>query len=198
MERPEEPRIVVVGASWGGLSALGRLIAGLPADFACPLVVVQHRSRDAGNLLAELLQDSTPLHVCEVEDKDPIEPGHVYVAPPDYHLLVDGPHFSLTVDPHVRYSRPSIDVTFLSAADSYGARTIGVVLTGANDDGAKGLRRIADRGGFAIVQDPASAESPIMPRAALRVVSEAHVVPLDEIAATLARITTRPAHRRRA
>lgn len=181
MERPEERRIVMVGASWGGLSALGRLIAGLPADFPFPLVVIQHRSRDAGNLLAELLQDSTPLHVCEVEDKDPIEPGHVYVAPPDYHLLVDGPHFSLTVDPHVRYSRPSIDVSFTSAAGSWGARAVGVVLTGANEDGALGLQRIVERGGVGVVQDPATAEIPTMPAAARALVPTAHVLAVEAI-----------------
>jgi two-component system, chemotaxis family, protein-glutamate methylesterase/glutaminase len=180
-ERPAERRIVVVGASWGGLSALGRLVAGLPADFPFPVAVIQHRSRDAGNLLAELLQDSAALHVCEVEDKDPIEPGQVYVAPPDYHLLVDGPYFSLTVDPHVRYSRPSIDVTFTSAAASWAAQAVGVVLTGANEDGALGLRRIVERGGTAVVQDPATAEIPTMPAAARALVPTARVLPVEEI-----------------
>ena len=190
--------IVVVGTSWGGLNALSTLVAGLPASFDVPMVIVQHRSRDLESLLAAFLQERTSLPVCEIDDKAPLVAGHIYLVPPDYHALLEEGFFSLTTDAPVKFSRPSIDVTFLSAADSYGARTIGVVLTGANDDGAKGLRRIADRGGFAIVQDPASAESPIMPRAALRAVSEAHVVPLHEIAATLVRITTRPAHRRRA
>lgn len=177
--------IVVVGTSWGGLSALSAVVAGLPSTFALPIVVVQHRSRDAAGLLAELLQVRTRLCVEEVDDKRPILPGHVFIAPPNYHLLVERGFFSLTTDAPVRYSRPSIDVTFASAADEYGARTIGIVLTGANEDGALGLRRVADRGGLAIVQDPATAESAIMPQAALRLVPQALAVPLERIAGKL-------------
>jgi two-component system chemotaxis response regulator CheB len=174
--------IVVIGTSWGGLNALSQVVAGLPATFALPLVVVQHRSPDAPGFLAELLQTRTGLCVVEVDDKRPIVAGHVYVAPSNYHLLIEHGFFSLTTDAPVRYSRPSIDVTFISAADEYGRRTVGVVLTGANDDGALGLKRIADRGGYAIVQDPATAEGGAMPRAALRAVPKARVVPLDRIA----------------
>ena len=174
-------RIVVVGTSWGGLHALTVLVRGLPADFALPLAVVQHRSKDSDGLLAQILQDETELRVSEVEDKEPIESGHVYVAPPDYHLLVDGAYFSLTVDPPVRFSRPSIDVTFISAASACGAATVGVVLTGANEDGALGLRRIAERGGHAVVQDPASAEIATMPAAARRAVPSAMVLRLEEM-----------------
>jgi len=177
--------IVVVGTSWGGLSALSTVISGLPATFALPIVVVQHRSPDAPGFLAELLQTRTGLCVVEVDDKRPIAAGHVYVAPPNYHLLVDRGFFSLTTDSPVRYSRPSIDVTFVSAADEYGRRAIGVVLTGANEDGALGLKRIADRGGYAIVQDPDTAEGPMMPRAALRTVPTARVLRLDRIASQL-------------
>jgi two-component system chemotaxis response regulator CheB len=177
--------IVVVGASWGGLSALSKLVGSLPADFRVPVAVVQHRSRHADNLLASLLQDETPLRVVDVEDKEPLLPQTVYIAPANYHMLVEKGHLSLTTDPMVRFSRPSIDVTFLSAADMYLGSTIGVVLTGANDDGARGLRHIVDRGGRAIVQDPATAESPVMPLAALRFVPEATVVPLDGIAERL-------------
>ena len=174
--------IVVIGTSWGGLHALSRVVAGLPATFALPLVVVQHRSPDAAGFLAELLQMHTGLHVVEVDDKRPITAAHVYVAPANYHLLIEQGFFSLTTDAPVRYSRPSIDVTVMSAADVYGRRTVGVVLTGANEDGALGLKRIADRGGYAIVQDPETAEGTAMPRAALRTVPQAHVVPLDHIA----------------
>ena len=177
--------IVVVGASWGGLAALSRVIGDLPADFEVPIAVVQHRSRNADNLLASLLQDVSPLRVLDVEDKEPLAGRTVFVAPANYHLLVERGHFSLTTDPLVRFSRPSIDVTFISAADTYGSEAIGVVLTGANDDGARGLRRIVDRGGRAVVQDPASAESPVMPLAAQRTVPEASVVPLTGIAEQL-------------
>ena len=181
--------IVVVGASWGGLNALSRLVADVDAGFPLPIAVVQHRSKESDHLLGQLLQDRTALRVKEVEDKDPIAPGHVYVAPPDYHLLVDlledGPHFALSVDPPVRYSRPSIDVAFVAAADAFGARVIGVVLTGANEDGAVGLRRIVDRGGYAIVQDPATAEIRTMPQAALTAVPNAEVLPLAGIGGRL-------------
>lgn len=178
--------IVVVGTSWGGLSALRTLIAGLPGDFALPVVVVQHRHRDSGHMMSTLLQESTPLCVCEVEDKSPIQRGNVYIAPADYHLLIDGRQLALSLDAPVRYSRPSIDVTFESAADAYGARAIGVVLTGANADGSAGLRRIADRGGLAVVQRPDEAESSTMPAAALRSVPTARVLPLAEIPGFLA------------
>ncbi len=177
--------LVVMGMSWGGLHALSSILRRLPATFALPIAVVQHRSKDATSLLGELLQDCTPLRVREVEDKDPVEPGGIFLAPPDYHLLVEEGHFALSVDPPVRFSRPSIDVTFNSASDSYGPRVAGVVLTGANDDGARGLRCIAERGGVAIVQAPQSAESAIMPMAALRLVPQAEVLPLDGIAARL-------------
>jgi len=178
--------IIVVGTSWGGLSALHQLIAGLPSDFAIPVVAVQHRHRQSGQMLTTLLQDRTSLGVCEVEDKAPIRAGNVYIAPPDYHLLIDRGFFSLSTDEPVHYSRPSIDVTFFSAADTYGDRSVGVVLTGANADGSRGLKRIADRGGLALVQSPDTAESATMPAAAIRAVPSARVLTIQEIAATLA------------
>ena len=178
--------IIVVGTSWGGLSALHQLIAGLPRDFAIPVVAVQHRHRQSGQMLTSLLQDRTSLGVCEVEDKAPIRAGNVYIAPPDYHLLIDRGFFSLSTDEPVHYSRPSIDVTFFSAADTYGDRSVGVVLTGANADGSRGLKRIADRGGLAFVQSPATAESPTMPSAAIRAVPSARVLTIQEIAMALA------------
>lgn len=194
----EDASIVVVGASWGGLAALNCLISGLPANFDAPVVVVQHRSRHADNLLAGLLQDVTPLQVVEIEDKEPLVPASVYVAPANYHVLVEDGHLSLTTDPLVRFSRPSIDVTFFSAADTYLESTIGVILTGANDDGARGLRHIVDRGGRAVVQDPATAESPVMPHAAQRAVPEAEVVPLERIADHLVQmVSPKRAHSRK-
>lgn len=177
--------IVVVGTSWGGLLALRELIVGLPDHLGLPIVVVQHRHRQSDHLLTTLLQDDTPLGVCEVEDKAPILAGNVYVAPADYHLLVEPGFFSLSMDEPVRYSRPSIDVMFESAADAYGAHAIGVVLTGANADGAAGLRRIVDRGGIAFVQLPQTAESAAMPTAAIHAVPEARVATIAEIAAAI-------------
>lgn len=185
-----EIAIAVVGASWGGLAALSKLVKALPHEFPIPMAVVQHRSRHADDLLASLLQEVTPLRVVDVEDKEPFAPGTVYIAPANYHLLVDKGHFTLTTDPMVRFSRPSIDVTFTSAGDAYPNATLGVVLTGANDDGSRGLRHIMDRGGRAIVQDPVTAESPIMPSAAIRAVPEAEVLTLDRIASRLVELTT--------
>jgi two-component system chemotaxis response regulator CheB len=173
--------IVMVGTSWGGLAALRTLVTGLPESLAMAVAIVQHRHKDSDHLLRTLLQERSALTVCEVEDKMPIEHGTVYVAPPDYHTLIEPGHFALSTEAPVRFSRPSIDVAFSSAADSYGHRTVGVVLTGANRDGAEGLRLISDRGGLALVQDPVTAESPTMPRAAAQAVPRARVMPLEEI-----------------
>ena len=176
-----ELAVACVGASWGGLAALTELVAALPKTFPLPVAVVQHRSRHADNLLAGLLQDVAHLRVIDVEDKEPLEPGTIYIAPANYHMMVEKGHLSLTTDPLVRFSRPSIDVTFMSAADAYPGATLGIVLTGANDDGSRGLRHIVDRGGKAIVQDPATAESATMPLAATRAVPEAEILPLSAI-----------------
>jgi two-component system chemotaxis response regulator CheB len=165
-----------------------KVLVGLPQRFDVPIIVVQHRHRDSDHLLVSLLQEHTKLRVLEVEDKTEIEPGTVYVAPPDYHVLVDRASLALSTDEPVRYSRPSIDVTFESAADAYTASSIGVIMTGANDDGSRGLKRIADRGGRAVIQDPTTADSAVMPAAALRAVPNAAVVKLDDIGAYLGRL----------
>jgi two-component system chemotaxis response regulator CheB len=181
-----QPRfdLIAVGASAGGLTAVCSLLRELPDDFAIPIGVVQHRARESA-LLAELLQDCTALRVLEVEDKQPIEPAHVYVAPPDYHMLVDHGTFALSVEDLVLFSRPSIDVFFDSAADAFGAGVIGVVLTGANRDGSNGLRNIVARGGLGYVQDPATAEVDAMPNFARAAVPQARVLPVEQIAQEL-------------
>jgi two-component system, chemotaxis family, protein-glutamate methylesterase/glutaminase len=145
------------------------------------VTLVQHRHKDSEQLLQALLQERSAMTVCEVEDKMPLHQGRIYVAPADYHTLVEPGHFSLSTEAPVRFSRPSIDVTFLSVADSYGHRAVGVVLTGANADGSEGLRRISDRGGIAIVQDPETAESPLMPAAAVKAVPRARVMSIEDI-----------------
>jgi two-component system chemotaxis response regulator CheB len=186
--------ITVVGTSWGGLAALRELVSCLPEDLPIPVVLVQHRHKMSDDALPRLLQDRTPLDVCEAEDKMPIEGGHVYVAPADYHLLVEPDnYFTLSVEEPVRYSRPSIDVTFTSAADVFGARTIGVIMTGANADGAAGLKRIAERGGVALIQEPVTAESPAMPEAALRAVPNARVMVLKQLGAAITDLASLPA-----
>ena len=177
-------KLVVIGVSAGGLHAVGTILRGLPADFPVPIVVVQHRAKES-TALASVLQECTPLRVCEIEDKMAIEAGRVYIAPPDYHVLVEDGYLALSVDAPVTYSRPSIDVLFDSAADELGDGVIGVVLTGANHDGAAGLRSIVRRGGKALVQSPESAEMSTMPRAALSAVPQAIVVPLSEVAKRL-------------
>jgi two-component system chemotaxis response regulator CheB len=196
-ERSAAAPLVVIGASWGGLHAVSLILAGLPKAFDTPVAIVQHRAKESDGLLVGLLQSTTSLQVCDVEDKEPIRAGHVYVAPPDYHLLVDDGHFSLSLDAAVRYSRPSIDVALASAAESCGAAAVGVLLTGANDDGARGLRRIVDRGGRALVQDPATAEVRTMPEAGLRALADAPrdrwgTVPLTELAARIAALAGSP------
>ena len=189
--------ITVVGTSWGGLAALRELVSCLPVDLPVPVVLIQHRHKMSDEALPRLLQDRTPLNVCEVEDKMPIEPGRVYVAPADYHLLVEPEsYFTLSMEEPIRYSRPSIDLTFTSAADAFGEKTIGVVLTGANADGAAGLKRIAERGGAAIVQEPVTAESPTMPAAALEAVPKARVMVLSEIGSAIAQLAALPDQRR--
>ena len=181
--------IVGIGTSWGGLAALTKLLSGLPGDFSVPVVVVQHRSSDSDRLLADLLQDTTDLTVSEVEDKDPLTPGTVHIAPANYHVLIDDGFLSLTLEEPVRFSRPSIDVMFTSAADAYGSGTIGVVLTGANDDGARGLSDIVKRGGRALVQDPRTAEIAVMPYAAVKAVPSAEVLPLEAMAPRLVQLS---------
>ena len=178
------PELVVVGTSWGGLDALGRLLSDLPPEFEPPVVIAQHRHPDSQlGPLVHLLQQKTRRAVVEAEDKLAIEPGHVYVAPPDYHLLVERGSLALSVDDRVRFARPSIDVLFESAADAYGDGVIGIILTGANDDGALGLARIKERGGIAVIQDPAEATRRAMPDAAIATTAADAILPLEEIGA---------------
>ena len=178
-------RIVVIGTSLGGLHALETLLGGLPASFPVPVAIVQHRSYQSGSSLATALQRHTPLRVREPHDKERILPGRVYLAPADYHLLVDGEAFALSTDGPVSYARPSINVLFEAASDSYGAGVIGVVLTGSNSDGTHGAIKIKQRGGTVVVQEPRTAESPEMPAAVLAATPVDGVMPLREIAAFL-------------
>lgn len=176
-----------------------KLLGDLPAGFSIPIVVVQHRSKDSDLLLVRLLQDATELKVCEIEDKDGLCSGTVHVAPANYHVLVESGYFSLSVEEPVRYSRPSIDVMFTTAADSYGPGAIGVILTGANEDGSRGLAHIVSRGGRGLIQDPKTAEIPIMPEAAIKAVPTAEVLPLEKLGPRLIALSEeRPKVARRA
>jgi two-component system chemotaxis response regulator CheB len=176
--------LVAVGASWGGLAAFGKLLASLPGPLDTPFALAQHRAADGPEgALRSLLQVSSPMPVVEAEDKLPILKGHVYVAPADYHLLVERGAFALSTEERVQFSRPSIDVLFESAADAYGEGVVGIILTGANEDGARGLARIKDAGGVAIVQLPGEAERRAMPDAAIALTVADAVLPIEEIGA---------------
>jgi len=179
-------RVVVIGSSWGGLHALHQVLEALPADLPAAVCIAQHRAPDDEEAaLAGLLARGCALTVRDADDKDELRDGEVLLAPPDYHLLVESGTVALSVDEPVRFSRPSIDVLFNSAADAYRERVIGVILTGSNADGAEGLARIRSRGGHALVQDPTTAERAEMPLAALAA-TDAMVVPLDELGERLA------------
>jgi two-component system chemotaxis response regulator CheB len=174
--------LIVVGASWGGLRAVGAFLEGLGPQKSAAVVIAQHRSSASGDELAQLLQEHTELPLRDAEDKDQVVPGTVLLAPKDYHLLIEaGGTVALSTEERVQFARPSIDVLFESAAAAYGEKCVGVVLTGANEDGAAGLARIKELGGVAIVQDPASAERAEMPAAAIAATVADVVLPLEQI-----------------
>lgn len=177
--------IVVVGASTGGLNALQTLLSGLLAGFSMPMVIVQHRGKDFEIGLTQFLGERCPLPVTEPEDKETVLPGHAYLAPRDYHLMVENGSFALSTEPPVAFARPSIDVLFESAAEEYKESAIGVILTGANQDGARGLAEINARGGLTLVEDPASAACSEMPEAAIARTKVDLILPLREIAPCL-------------
>lgn len=184
-------RAVVIGVSAGGLDALTVLLPGLPEEFPLPVVVVQHLLPGSGGYLVESLDQKCALAVKEAEEKEALRPGCIYIAPPDYHLLVEWDEtLSLSIDEKVHCSRPSIDVLFESAAYAWSSGVIGVILTGASADGAKGLALIKERGGMTIVQDPATAEQPIMPRAAIEATQVDYVLGLEEIGEKLIQLGT--------
>ena len=174
--------MVVIGASYVGLSALQTLLPELAPEFPLPVVVVQHRRKEADDGLCEYLRRRSRLPLTEPNDKEKVEPGRVYLAPRDYHLMIEKSIFALSTESPVGYARPSIDVLFETAADVYRERIIGVILTGANRDGARGLAKIKALGGLALVQDPQSAESSAMPEAAIAASPVDKILPLAEIA----------------
>lgn len=176
-------RAIVIGASAGGVQALSHILPALPADFPSPVLVVVHVPPGKDNTLVELFARKCAAPVKEAEDKEPLRAGTIYFAPPDYHLLVEtADALALSTDEVVNHSRPAIDVLFETAADAFGAALTGIVLTGANQDGAQGLKAVGDAGGVAIVQDPATAEVAAMPEAALHAFPAAKVMDLDAIA----------------
>lgn len=182
-------RAVVIGASAGGLEALREVLSCLPMDFPLPLLVVQHLGVDSDDFLASWLNQRCAIKVKEAEDKEPAAPGTAYLAPANYHLLMeDDGSLALSLEDWVNFSRPSIDLLFESAAEAYGKGLIAVVLTGANDDGSRGLAAVKRSGGLAVVQDPARAEFPVMPRAAIQATQVDFVLPLPAIGRFLANL----------
>lgn len=177
---------VVIGSSAGALEALGVILPGLRPDFPLPIFIVVHVPAGKRSVLAEIFAAKCPLRVVEAEDKEPVIPGSVYFAPPDYHMLMENKRtIALSNEEEVLFSRPSIDVSFESAADIWGEQLIGIVLTGANHDGANGLRAIVRAGGSAIVQTPESAYARAMPDAAIAACPTARVLSLPDIATYL-------------
>ncbi len=187
--KPASFEVVAVGASAGGLDALRRILAPLPANFPLPLLIVQHLAPQHASLLAQILGRHTQLSVKEAEDGEILAPGHVYIAPPSRHLLV-APEGTLELSSagRVHFSRPSVDTLFESVARHYGCHGIAIVLTGAGKDGAAGLRAVKNAGGLTIVQDPRTAEYSSMPDSALATQSATHVLPLDRIPALLVEV----------
>lgn len=178
----ENYEAIVIGASWGGMSAIIRILSDLPEDYPIPVIVILHRLRNVKSSLIQLVDDKVKINVYEVEEKEHVEPGKVYIAPANYHLLLENDFtFSLCNSAPVKYSRPSIDVFFESAARVYKDKLIGILLTGANSDGAEGLKYIKEKGGIVIVQDPDEAEVNTMPLAAITTVPDCNILTLSEI-----------------
>ncbi|MCL9682710.1 chemotaxis protein CheB [Legionella maioricensis] len=173
-------QLLVIGASIGGSKAITAILKELPRDFPVPIAIVLHRAKNV-DTLSGFFQKNCVLKVLEVEDKMMLQKGYVYLAPADYHLIVDKNYFSLSLDELVHFARPSIDVLFESAADSFRAKVIGLLLTGSSSDGAEGLLLIKQAGGYTIVEDPKTAESKIMPEAALELQAASQVLALDKI-----------------
>jgi len=177
--------LIVIGASWGGLDALSTILSPLPSDFPLPILIVQHRPRNpvGSEFFIEVLSRYCQLSVLEPDDKEHIETGNIYLAPSNYHLLVEHKGaLALSNDEPVHYSRPSIDLLFESAAESYQQSVIGIILTGANQDGAAGLKIIKEKGGYTLAQDPTTAEVDTMPLAAIAAAKPDMILPLKDIA----------------
>lgn len=192
MAEKKQYKAVVIGVSAGGLEALKQILPKLQKGLSFPVLIVQHLSKESESYLPQHFDMQCSMEVKEAEDKEPIKNGTIYFAPPDYHLMVEYDHsIALSIDPRVNYSRPAIDVLFDSAADVYTDKLIGIVLTGANSDGAEGLARIERYGGLTIVQDPKTAHTETMPMAALQATHVDHILPLEEIGEFLNKLSSK-------
>lgn len=189
MTKPRKYEAIVIGTSAGGLQALKRILPSLPYNYPLSVLIVQHISPLSDNYMSQMLNDISKVNVKEADEKEKILPSTVYIAPPDYHMLVENDKtISLSVEEKVNYSRPSIDVLFETASEAFGDKLIGIILTGANPDGAKGLKTIKDAGGLTIVQSPNDAESKTMPEAAINITKPDYIFSIDEIITFLTQI----------
>ena len=180
---------IVIGVSSGGMNALKIIFSALPVDFNIPIIIVQHIGVHSDSQWIKLLNEKSPLDIKEADEKEKIEKGKIYIAPPNYHLLIEKDKtFSLTIDERVNFARPSIDVLFESAAEAYKDKLIGIVLTGSNHDGTKGIKRIKECGGLAIIQDPKTAESAYMPKSAIAAIVPDYILSLEALVALLIKI----------
>lgn len=193
MESKNKYDAIVVGASAGGLYAMISILQPLPANYPIPIIVVQHRAKDEQSLLEEVLQQKCHIRIKQADEKEKIQPGFVYFAPPNYHLLVESNGtFSLSYDVPVNHSRPSIDVLFETAADVFKQGLLGIVLTGANKDGAQGMKKIRALGGTTIAQQPATADYPEMPQSAINTGAIQHILTPEAIGSFLLDYMNRP------
>ncbi len=173
---------IVIGVSSGGMNVMKIMFSLLPKEFSIPIIIVQHMSAHSDGEWIKILNDKSGLNMKEADEKEKIGKGNVYIAPPNYHLLIERDKtFSLTIDERVNFARPSIDVLFESAAEAYKNKLIGIVLTGSNNDGTKGIKRIQECGGLTIIQNPETAESAYMPRSAISVIQPDYILSLQEI-----------------
>lgn len=180
---------IVIGVSSGGMNALKFVFSALPASFAIPIIVVQHVGSRSDNHWIDILNDISKLTIKEADEKEKITAGNAYIAPANYHLLIEKDKtFSLTIDERINFARPSIDVLFESAAEVYKTRLIGIVLTGSNSDGTAGIKKIKEYGGLTIIQNPETAEAPQMPASALSAIKPDHVLSLQDITDLLLKI----------
>jgi two-component system chemotaxis response regulator CheB len=185
-------KAVVVGSSAGGIRALENLLAPLPNDFPLPIIVVQHLHPESESYLPKILATRCALPVKQAEEREIIQSGRVYIAPPNYHLLIEEDHsFSLSLEPPVRYARPSVDVMFETAVYAYRDKLIGIILTGANDDGSYGVKKLKQMGGYVIVQDPKTAEAEAMPKAAIAAAKVDKILPIEQVGIYLLQLVNR-------
>ncbi len=192
MQRKSPYKAIVIGSSAGGINALTKVLSVLPADFPLPIVIVQHLHPESGHHLPHILGTKSALKIKQADEKELIKKGWVYLAPPNYHLLIEEDFtFSLSLESPVNYSRPSIDVLFESAVYAYRQHLIGIILTGANHDGSLGLKKIKETGGFTIVQDPKTAEADAMPKAAIEATTIDKILPLQDIGLYLLQLVNR-------